>query len=261
MSSPMEINQKGLALCTRFAYPPNSLHLCGPERQIDIQHYHTTSLLDSGAVELISQFNTLYPYLCLIASHHHLSPFDPRVVEAYWLGNPLLKQIPVKSLLHHVEDEFALRKKLTLKDRNSLYETIAEGGLAHHAFHVIHIYTRTGHDPSPQTVASMDACIINWGQIVEIHENSLTVNSRPLRKTETGLVFGASQQRVIEHAGSHDVVVGKLKPGDTISYHWGKLCTKLNQRQQQQLQTFTNLSLHLANQRRVNSKSDTHVFR
>ena len=57
----------GLALCSRYSYPPNSLSLCGPDRQNDLKWYSGSRQADHGTIEILTHFSTLYPYLRLIA--------------------------------------------------------------------------------------------------------------------------------------------------------------------------------------------------
>ena len=93
---------KGLALCSRYSYPPNSLSLCGPDKKKDLNWYSIYQQTDKGTLEILSQFSTLYPYLTLIAQENKIKdPFNQKVVEAYWIGNNLLHKIPVKSFVTH----------------------------------------------------------------------------------------------------------------------------------------------------------------
>lgn len=236
----------GVFLCTRYAFPPNALHLCGPEKQADLGFYTLSSKVSEHTREILSEFSTLYPYLQLIAGENNMSdPFDRRVVEAYWLGNGLLQTVKKNTFIAHIDDQLLMNKRISKKEKLILNQKIGEWGLPCHAFHVLHMYARTGHTIDRHTLQTMDACIINWGKVDEIHADSLTVETQALKQTDSGVLFGDIVQRTISHAGKDDVVVKALRKGDWVSYHWGKLCTKLSLNQRTQLRMYTLYALQM----------------
>lgn len=245
------MDARGLSLACRFSYPPNSLSLCGPDKQHDLAWYAATQQPDRGAIEILRQFATLYPYLCLIAGENGLKdPFDRRVVEAYWIGNALLGNISTNRFVHHLTDTLALQNQEQRKNLERLLENVACGGLPHHAFHVLNVYRRTGHVPIPHTVETMDACLVNWGTVTAISRESIMVKTKPLVQQGDLLRFGNPLERTLFLQGSPDQVAEKLHIGDAVSYHWGYFCQKLTARQLNNLRTFTNRALRLANRHR-----------
>ena len=242
------MNAAGLSFCARFGYPPNSLSLCGPQQQVNLSWYAATLQPDRGTKEILEQFSTLYPYLQLIASSNDIGdPFDPRVVEAYWLGNELLQHIPIRSLETHLTDTLQLKKKLSAKRLNPVLSKLDHNPLPHHSFHVLNIYHRTGHVEEDHTIQSMDACIIQWGTVEKLLPASLVVRTTPLMSKTNKLTFGPAMLREIFPVGGKDKIFSSLKINDVVSYHWGYLCQKLNNRQLQNLQFYTNQSIALAN--------------
>jgi len=234
------MNIEGLALCARYAYPPNSLSLCGPEKQTDLRWYSTAQKADLGTVEILSQFKTLFPYLKLIASANKLKDFfSPTVVEAYWLGNNLLQNIHYSDFIIHLEEGLNLRKQITKKDLNTLKHKTVDQILPHHASHVLNIYKRTGHNSDLHTIESMDACIINWGKVKKVLALSLLIETRPLILSEKGLAFGKSIDRKIIPQGKNDLIFKNIIPGDIVSYHWGYLCQKLSKEKMKNLIYYT----------------------
>lgn len=238
----------GLAICSRYSYPPNSLSLCGPDKKNDLQWYAANQKTDKGTLEILSQFSTLFPYLSLIAQQNKLSdPFDPKVVEAYWLGNNLLYQIPLSRFAVHLSDSIMLKKKLPGKELETIFTKLTQGGLPHHSFHVLNIYKRTGQLDINHTVETMDACIINWGKIVKINLGSIIVMTKPLRFIGDKLVFDKPIMRKIISQGDKDLSFSKLKINDWVSYHWGYFCHKLTRQQFNNLIYYTNLSVRSTN--------------
>ncbi len=228
----------GLALCSRYSYPPNSLSLCGPDKKSDLNWYSENQKSDRGTLEILSQFSTLYPYLTLIASENKIKdPFEKSVVEAYWIGNNLLHRIPITSFVSHLSDKIHLKAKIK----------IANGALPHHSFHVLNIYKRTGYLDIPHTIETMDACLINWGKVIKINKDFIVVNTKPLSIINNKLQFGKLKERKIIPQGEKDILLKNLKIGDWISYHWGYFCHKLTSVQLRNLVYYTNYSIKLAN--------------
>lgn len=245
------MNRSGLILASRYAYPPNSLSLCGPDKQRDLQWYAGTTAVDRGTEDVLSQFGTLYPYLRLIAAENRIAdPFDPRVVESYWLGNPLLRTVHLKSFMTHLVDDLDLGRKLPRPVIRTVAAAIEHGGLPFHNFHVLAVYRRTGHLPDTHTIQTMDACSINFGTVTAVRPARILVETRPLIRTATGLAYaGKAITRSLRTQGRRDAVAQDVKPGDIVSYHWGYLCDILSPRRLRNLKHYTSLTLRVVNSR------------
>ncbi len=239
----------GLFTCSRFAQPPNSLSLCGPDSKKDLTFYSTTQYIDEGASNILSQFSTLYPYLSLIAKENNLrDPFDIRVVEAYWIGNSFLSKVSINHFASHLSDVLNLKKKISRKELNRTFSKLNYNAFPHHSFHVLNIYYRTGHLPIPHTLETMEACLVREGKVEQIFDSQIIIKTKPLKQKNNKLFWGESIKRTISAQDKNDILLKKIKPGDWISYHWGKLCQRLSKLQLQNLIYYTNLSLNLANQ-------------
>lgn len=238
----------GLSLCARYAYPPNSLSLCGPAKQNDLKWYSHNAVSDKGTTEIISQFETLYPYLSLIAYENNIKePLSRAVVEAYWIGNNLLYGISKRQFANHLKDTLQLKKRLKIETLSTLLAKTANGGLAHHSFHVLNIFSRTGNMKIDHTIESMDACIVNWGKVLNIDNGYLLIRTKPLSLKNYKITFGNYVVRKIHAQGEKDVLLDKVNVGDWISYHWGYFCQKIDNLQLANLIWYTNLSLSLVN--------------
>lgn len=242
------MDRKGLALCCRYCFPPNSYHLCGPEKQSDLGWYTATQIVDRGTSEILSQFSTLYPYLVLIAGANGIkNPFHPKVVEAYWVGNELLTYVSTRHFIMHLENSILLKKLLSRRDRNLTYQKVALGGLPHHSYHVFNIFKRTGNITNIHTLQTMEACIIGWGKVIKITSTFLLIKTIQLNISKGKLIFGNTIFRKIFFPQSKDIMKKNLQIGDWISYHWGTFCQKLNSIQLHNLIYYTNISLRIAN--------------
>jgi hypothetical protein len=233
----------GVSLCLRFAFPPNSLHYCGPEKQADILGYLQTHTNDKGLHGILSQFETLYPYLQLIAGANHIKdPFDRRVVEAYWLGNRLLERVPKRDFHMHLTESIKIQKKLPKKG-NPIMDGIMSFGMPHHTFHVLIIYLRTGKNAITHTIHTMDSCRIGWGKVLsaDVKKGIYMISMQHVVFEKNTLTLSHSMPTQVKS------VDGVYTPGDMVSVHWGYICGKLLKRQIINLEHFTQKAMTLAN--------------
>jgi len=232
----------GPVLFARYAYPPNALGYCGPGDSGALLEYANGALSDAGLVALARQFSGAWPYLTLIAAaNRRPDPLGPSVVEAYWLGSPLLERIPGRLLARHVVDRFADRAG----GRGTELAELALSGRAHHNFHVFAVYPwvgllRAGHVEEPMRV--LDSCRIRAGRVLSVHSGHAVVSSAPLRWTGRELVLGPARPEPAR-LGTGPVV----RAGDTVSLHWDWVCDRLDARQAARLEHYTLSQLRVAN--------------
>jgi hypothetical protein len=230
----------GPVLFARYAYPPNALGYCGPADSEALREYAAGRVSDGGLVALARRFAGAWPYLTLIANANgRRDPLDAAVVEAYWLGSPLLERIPGRLLAAHVVDRFADR---AVRQGTELAE-LALSGRAHHNFHVFAVYPwvgmlRAGYVEEPMRV--LDLCRIRWGRVVSVHSGQTMVRSAPLRWTGRELVLGPPR---IETARANLSV----RAGDTVALHWDWICDVLDPRRSAALRYYTTTQLAVAN--------------
>ena len=231
----------GVARCSRYSLGPNRLHLCGPDLNREVLSYIHENTSDDGLANILKQFKTLYPYLQQIANANHIKdPFDPRVVEAYWIGNQLLDTIPPKTYYRHLTDNLQIQKMSPPNQMHQLKDKLAQGALMHHSFHVLNIWRRTGHHDVEHTPDTIDKCCVTWGKVLKVSGPTLTVSRQP--------IFGPPKKQKIIRQLEHTSLLDDVKTGDFISIHWDTPCEILNPRQVANLTKYTNLSLQLANQ-------------
>ena len=128
----------GPLLFARYAYPPNALGLCGADETRTLLEYGAAHESDGGLAQLARTFEGAWPYLTLIAGANGVAdPLDPRVVEAYWVGNELLDRVTGGELARHVEDRF--RGRIGGSWRR-VVDAVAAGAVPHHSFHVLAVY-------------------------------------------------------------------------------------------------------------------------
>lgn len=231
---------KGLTTFVKYALPPNLLRYCGPEESGALLNVADKKNLR----RLLSQFEGAVPYLRLIAVSNGITDeFDERVVEAYWLGNDLLRRVADKNLYSNLEERF--KNRMSNKDWAWLVYESVPSAKPFHAFHVFDIYRRAGLLKSGTVgniLETINNCRIGWGVVVATEFNTgLIIEYSPLVFKNSKLVFG---EKTIKKLVSLD---SSIKMGDEVSFHWNHVCEKITPRQQKNLYFWTRYHLDLTN--------------
>jgi hypothetical protein len=239
----------GPVLFARYAYPPNRLGLCGPA-DAPALHDGAVAGADGELRELARGFEGAFPYLRLIADENGVEDaLDPRVVEAYWLGNDLTRRVTPRALHRDVNDRF--HERMPAAEWRWLEEAVGAGARPIHAFHVLQVFPRSGllRGGRPPILDTMDACRIRWGTLVAAQGDQLVVNAPRLEMRNGILAIGPAQaETVTGWLDGSGRVLGGVTPGDPISLHWGWACDHLSAAQLQRLVGWTEAALALANQ-------------
>ena len=238
----------GIISCARYAFMPNKLSYCGPDKNRDLFEYSSTGLCDAGLIEILEEFKTMFPYLNFIALANKIAdPFDKRVVEAYWLGNNLLKSVSAQKFYDHLIDDQEMKRRTNLKDWSVIENKLAKGAKPTHNFHVFNVFMRTGNLPVRHTLETMDACRISWGKIIGVETDYLLVETEPLVSLNNRLSLGSAITKKVLRQIEGKTVLANLKIGDLISIHWNWACEKINLRQKHDLDLWTKYNLALFN--------------
>lgn len=240
--------ESGPLLFARFAYPPNQLGYCGPADSKALWEHVQAGDGGPGLRRLAEQFAGAWPYLEVIAAANRIAdPLDRRVVEAYWIGNGLLRHVEPYSFARHLEDRFHGQAG---RHQDAIGTVAASGGVPHHSFHVLAVYPWVGLlrsglvDPATHV---LDQCRIRWGRVVSVSGDTAVVASRHLVWTGR-LRLGPEEPETVR------VAVGDiparaaddgLAPGQSVALHWDWICTRLDPRQQASLEGWTARQLDL----------------
>jgi hypothetical protein len=220
----------GLLLFGRYAYPPNRLGYCGPGDHQALFGYLTEDRADQGLVLLAQKFEGAYPYLRLIARVNDIAdPFDPRVVEAYWIGNSFLERVGAAPFFESLKSRF--QRRIKPRDFSWMTSILPSGAKPHHNFHVFDIYRRAGllrDERAPVALERMDQCRISWGRVLFADGAEVAVERSPLVLRDGKIGLGAPVTvrllRQIDGRGYLDDFV----PGETVSIHWNWACDRLD---------------------------------
>lgn len=236
----------GMLRFIRYGFMPNRLQYCGPTADnVTLFQYAVEGVTDGGLTPLLGKFSGALPYLRLIAQANTiLDPFDPRVVEAYWIGNELLDRVEVRQLYDALLARFG--KQLQGRTRELVLGKAPAGARPHHSFHVLDVHSRTGE--LEHTLATLDNCRVSWGQVVDVDRDALVVNRQPIMLRQGKLALDEPRlervTRQLEGAGFAD----DAQVGDTVSMHWGWVCEVITTREQANLERYTRYHMAIANQ-------------
>ncbi|MEN8041146.1 MAG: DUF6390 family protein [Actinomycetota bacterium] len=234
----------GAALFARFALPPNAYGYCGPA---DVSLVSELTAAGDSALEdlraIAQQFDGAWPYLQFIGGSSGQDPLASEVVEAYWLGNNLLRDIDTLAWGNSVDDRFRPRV-------GSRWQVLADGiigSVPNHAFHVFCVYPWVGLLRSgfaDQALDVIDQCRIRWGTVVEAIGDDVLVMSRPLEWNGRELVQGIERVERVRASVAED---DALETGDIVALHWDYVCQPLSQRQLSHLKRYHDRHLAIAN--------------
>ena len=235
----------GLLRFIRYAFMPNHLGYCGGRSSEVLLEHGSDGRADGRLTPLLAEFSGAVPYLRTIAGANGIAdPFDPRVVEAYWLGNDLLAGVEAGDLYRSLEERFG--RQLPASVRNQVLRKPPQGAKPYHLFHVVDVYRHLESDVVG--MAAMESCRVSWGQVTSVEKTSLVVQRQPLVLEEGRLALGEPRPEPVAREVLDRGFVDAVAVGDWISIHWGWACEVLTERQRANLERWTRHHLALANQ-------------
>jgi len=239
----------GPVLFARYAYPPNVLGYCGPDRADELLDQAARGTDDEGLRDLARRFEGAWPYLELIADAVGVEdPLDPTVVEAYWVGNHILDALPPEEI--HDAMMRRLPGHLGPGQAPGLADGIPAGSVPTHAFHVFVAYPwvgllRSGWVAEPLRV--LDRCRIRWGRVDRLDGGRAVVRTRPLQWDGGELTLGACRDEEAVYAVDGLSLAPDLAVGDWVSLHWEWICDRLTPTQLKALRDRTRAQLASVN--------------
>jgi len=239
----------GPVLFARYAYGPNRLGLCGPDDAEGLFGETSEGSDERELRQLARGFEGAYPYLELIAHANAIAdPLDRRVIEAYWLGSPLLESVSANQLGESLSRRF--RPRLGASTWKWLRASAPSGAKPVHAFHVLDVFPKVGFmraEQADKVLETMDSCRIRWGRVRDRVGDTLVVNTVPLVLVHGKLAFGPPRiERVTGWRDGHGFL-GNVHSGDLVSIHWGWACDVLDDDQVGRLIGWTQRQLDIAN--------------
>jgi len=265
----------GLDVFVKYAFPPNRLGYCGPQKSdlffqifTDIKEKQKkgvkvkTKLLKELR-NLSEQFKAATLYLEIIAKTYEINDiFDKQVVEAYWLGNDLLNNVEFKILYKGLEEKnINIFLNDSRQNDNCQIVTDAKNVILkakpHHTFHVLNIYTQKEFTLKNYKIIleAIDNCRIRWGIVENICvDNKIKDFYATIDVKYFFLEFDKYGNLVLEKEmiGKFFTINTSIKIGDIVSLHYDFICDKLTLEQKSNLIFWTNYHLAIFNSCRDN---------
>lgn len=223
----------GPALFARFAWPANALGYCGPADSDELFGLAHEGHDVRALVALARAFEGAWPYLELIAAWNgRLDPLDPRVVEAYWIGNQLLDAVPRAAVLASLDERF--RRRMNRAGWEQMVDTMLLVGVPHHNLHVFVVspwigLLRGGLVDQPLHV--LDRCRIRRGIVERVDGDIAVVRSCAVVWNGEQVLAGPVRSETAMVAADGESLAGPIRAGDRVALHWDYICSRLDRRQ------------------------------
>jgi hypothetical protein len=235
----------GEIMFARYAYPPNELGYCGPGDPDGLMDIAAGAGPRLGA--RARAFTGAWVYLDIIASAAGINDhLDPRVVEAYWVGNELLEQVNAAAFAAAARTRFAteIGAHWAALDLVGPHRSVP-----HHGFQVFTVYPWVALLGRRDTALKvLDRCRIRWGKVVSIAYDNAQVACRPLTWDGHKLALGPERAETIRWAMTGRSLLGRpATVGDWVSLHWDWACDRLTPSQMEQLSRRTDHQLDITN--------------
>ncbi|MRH88404.1 hypothetical protein GFY24_13270 [Nocardia sp. SYP-A9097] len=234
---------RGTEIFARYAYAPNQLGYCGPSE--------STALREGSPEQVWSaarRFSGAWPYLRVMAEMTGIAdPLDHRLVESYWLGGGLGAQLDTEEFTAAL---LAVIAPLAGHYWAHLTADLAAEAAPNHCFHVFGVYPWSrllGRGMDEHPIHVLDSCRIGWGTVLRRDGDDLSILGR-------GLVWDQEALRLSEPSPRHARIDGfdaapRVRTGDQVAVHWGRLCDRLTSAQVYDLAASTERQLLLTNRR------------
>ncbi len=232
-----------IELLARHSFPPNRLHYCGGNdysQKIKLFVANKSPVLANELRTDYTTFQSAYNYLCAIADANKLDPFDPLVVEAYWIGNQLLENVSRKQIADLYTTKFSNEQNLGKELASEFAANLPPTVIPHHSFHVLYLHFMTRQLKA--TLQNLENCLILPCQVADASHSSLVVHAPSLEHGEKGYFISSGKLKKIEKPFPDHIRIG-----DWVSMHWNTYCMKLSTDQKQRLEQYTQKNIEIVN--------------
>jgi hypothetical protein len=245
------MKDEGVFFHAKHAFMPNTLGYCGPDENGRLQRELEEGRTGEDLVRSLRKFEAAYPFLKLIARSTGRKVFDYAVPEAYWIGNSLLRRVPVP-------DFYAFsHRELQGKDEDrtrQMFKTLNGSALPHHTFYVMSTYAAStvadgpnlDNDKLSRLAGLMDNCRVSWGSVRRVGRKELQVEVKPLEFEKGRLVLGGRKLKRVQY-NPEVRPFESVRPGAVISIHWNYACDVLTGRQARNIAKYTASDFVLVN--------------
>jgi len=225
----------GTLLAASYAFPPNRLGYCGraPFRAALERSLREGAAGRKLAAELRG-FHAHHSYLSLISEASGLDVFDERVVRAFWIGNRLLDAVGNDALRVFIRGAlFGGRQR---RRAAALCANLPPGAVPHHSFNAL--FVNFVNPDVGGSIRNIDSCCVTQGKVIRASERTALIMREAIIQAPSGYGMAKVRSRIaLERGGMR--FVGKIRPGDALSVHWGMAIERLGARDSAALREYT----------------------
>ncbi len=224
---------KALKLASLFSYSPNSRGYCGCESAGPAFRECIQNGTCDNVPKELSRFITLHPYLQTIGKIRNLSPFDYKVIEAYWIGNDLLKDFPIAG--YDILLEEFMKQGVPKWLVESLRVKIPKFFIPHHLFQVLHVGVGQASGSVPFNIYSINNCMVRHGRILAVTGKNLKISLLGLRLSQAKYL----PKTINLSIPVQTAIFCKPKKDDVVAIHWGQVVKILQDDELKKLELWT----------------------
>jgi hypothetical protein len=223
-------------LDARFVYGPKHSHF--PESKLETVSDTLRSVITSHQEtkevrEVLDQFPHLKAFQNALGKITGLDSYDPKIQEAYWIGNDLLKSVD-RSDAREVLLHYYKKSELPASYMNELEGALSKPVILHHNFQVAKIAVIDSGGMGDR-LEPVNNCMVRSAEVWEVSDDRVKVNAVKLCKNQYGFVL-EKKDEIVKYEQN---LVGDLKVGNKVALHWGAVAMQLKGDQEKQLDYWT----------------------
>jgi len=228
----------GLEFAARYSLVPNSFGYCGGNNFAKIfSGYLKRKVSKKELIFELKKFKSLYAYLKTIARANKKKPFDRDVLEAFWIGNSLLKKVTQKDIKNLILDELCKNAGMDRKRAISSAKNLPKNILIHHSFNSL--YLNFVGNSVPRTLSNFDNCRVGWGKVIAVNKKYCILDYALIKRVEKRYCLAKPIKRRFNRYVCGILLEPNINIGDLVSTHWGAVVQKINKKQLFSLKKFT----------------------
>lgn len=238
---------QALLRCAKYSLAPNSLGYCGPANAEPILKGVILNPDENKIPQIksiLKKFSSLYPYLKLIADSNNLPVFDEEVIESYWIGNPLLENVPHNEFQALIRNEFSKPGMLPKPIAEEKAQNLPLSLKPHHSAHVLYINFIT---PKVEPILkNLSHCLVLPAEIKEPKKGTAIVKTYVLEHAHSEFQLRETIKK-IQLDFFTKFQKSEPQKGDFLTTHWNQVIEPITNQEKKSLLSQTEKTIAALN--------------